>query len=364
MLIHVDITNGLTRKDAVFSPTTFKDIFLKESHLEEFIRSHVEILFVSENGEEASIESLLIVGQHVVNSERGKSDLMAIDGSGRLVLIEIKRDLEDIRQRKEPFEFQAIMYAAGLATIKTQERLIELIYAPYIEKHRSEESFREYKNLTASEIARRKLDEFLKINNASETFNQKQRILLVASEFDAQTLSAISWLIANGVDFSCFTLNPGKLLDQYFVNVEQVLPLPTLENNYVDIYSGSSLSNSKQRMSSATGSKQYLPRIPQLFEWDILKQGDILTIANKENSEAEVLSKTEVRHKGEAMTYNEWGKRITGWSTLNIYLFAVHKERGKTLDELRAEKMQQRQAQSQEDLIEQPTNVIESNLAV
>jgi hypothetical protein len=362
MLIHVDITNGLTRKDAVFSPTTFKSISLKESDLEEFIRNHVEILFASDNGEEASNESLLIVGQQVENVEKGRSDLIAVDGSGRLVLIEIKRDLEDIRQRKEPFEFQAIRYAASLATIKTQERLIELIYAPYIEKHRNEDGFREFKNLTASEIARRKLDEFLKFNNATETFNQKQRILLVSSEFDSQTLSAVSWLIANGVDISCFTLTPGKLLDQYFVNVEQVLPLPTLEDNYVDINSRSSLpSHNRQRTSSSTGNKQYLPRIPAMFEWGILKAGDILSIADQLNSEAEVLSTTQVRFQGEAMSYNEWGQRVTGWSSLNIYSYAVHQESSKTLDELRTEKMRQLQAQTREDSTEPQTGEAENN---
>jgi len=347
MMIHVDITGGLTRKDAVFIPTTFKDINLKESDLEEFIRNHVGILSASENGE-ASSESLLIVGQQVTNAERGRSDLTAVDGNGYLVLIEIKRDLEDIQQRKEPFEFQAIRYAASLATIKTQERLIEQIYAPYIERHKTE--FEEFRGLTASEIAVRKLNDFLVRTGATKTFNQKQRILLVSSEFDPQTLSAVSWLIANGVDISCFTLTPGKLLDQFFVSVEQVLPLPSLEDNYVDINSRSSLPSRSPRTSSPAGNKQYLPRIPALFDWRILRQGDILFIVDQENSEAEVLSKTQVRFQGQPMSYNEWGQRVTGWSALNIYSYAVHQGRGKTLDELRTEKMQQLQSETQEDL--------------
>lgn len=352
MMIHVDITGGLTRKDAVFVPTTFKEINLRESDLEEFIRNHVGILSAAENGE-ASSESLLIVGQQVSNAERGRSDLTAVDGNGHLVLIEIKRDLEDIRQRKEPFEFQAIRYAASLATIKTQERLIEQIYAPYIERHRTE--FEEFRGLTASEIAVRKLNDFLVRTGATKTFNQKQRILLVSSEFDSQTLSAVSWLIANGVDISCFTLTPGKLLDQFFVNVEQVLPLPSLEDNYVDINSGNSLPSRSQRTSSPTGNKQSLPRIPALFDWGILRQGDILFIADQENSEAEVLSKTQVRFQGQPMSYNEWGQRVTGWSALNIYSYAVHQGRGKTLDELRTEKMQQLQSETQEDLTVEET---------
>ena len=276
--------------------------------------------------------------------------MIAVDGSGRLVLIEIKRDLDDIKQRKEPFEFQAIRYAASLATVKTQEQLIELVYAPYIEKHRDEKEFSTYsRGFTASEIARRKLDEFLKGNNAIETFNQKQRIMLLSSEFDPQTLSAVSWLIANGVDISCFTLTPGKLLDQHFINVEKVLPLLSLEDNYIDLSSSNTVSKSK--VSSPSGSsKKYLPRMPILFKWGLVKPGDRLTVLDHENSEAEVLSETEVRFNGEILPYNEWGQRVTGWSSLNIYKFAVHTELGKTLDELRAEKMGQLQAQAQEEM--------------
>ncbi|MFO8066930.1 MAG: hypothetical protein R6U11_05040, partial [Bacteroidales bacterium] len=61
------------------------------------------------------------IGSQVTNSEKGRSDLTAIDDNGNLVLIEIKRDIEDIKARKEELEFQAIRYAAGYAKIKTPE---------------------------------------------------------------------------------------------------------------------------------------------------------------------------------------------------------------------------------------------------
>jgi hypothetical protein len=35
---------------------------------------------------------LLIVGQQVINKEGGRSDLVAVDGEGNVVLIELKRD--------------------------------------------------------------------------------------------------------------------------------------------------------------------------------------------------------------------------------------------------------------------------------
>jgi len=86
---------------------SLKELNLKENDLEEFLRKNIDLLFEEED--------ILIIGQQVKNKENGRSDLIAIDGEGNLVLIEIKRDKEDIIHRKEPFEFQAIRYAANLA---------------------------------------------------------------------------------------------------------------------------------------------------------------------------------------------------------------------------------------------------------
>src|SRR3712207_8835569 len=85
------------------------------SDLEEFLRKNIEVIFED--------ETLLVVGKQVVNKENGRSDLTAVDENGNLVLIEVKRDVEDIRQRKESFEFQAIRYAASYAKIKTPDDL-------------------------------------------------------------------------------------------------------------------------------------------------------------------------------------------------------------------------------------------------
>ncbi len=78
---------------------TFRKLELKEAHLEEFIRKNLGQLFGDE-------ESLLMVGQQVVDEEGSRSDLVAIDGDGCLVLLEIKRDLLDIKSRSEALESQ------------------------------------------------------------------------------------------------------------------------------------------------------------------------------------------------------------------------------------------------------------------
>ncbi|WP_243154533.1 hypothetical protein [Clostridium sporogenes] len=59
-----------------------------------------------------------MVVKQVVNKENGRSDLTAIDENGNLVLIEFKRDVKDIRQRKEAFEFQDIRVCCRLCKNK------------------------------------------------------------------------------------------------------------------------------------------------------------------------------------------------------------------------------------------------------
>ena len=100
--------------------TTFKELGMKESHVEELLRRNVEMLCNEE-------DSMLIVGQQVTNESSGRSDLTAIDNEGNIVLIEIKRDKKDIEHRKEAFEFQAIRYAASFATIHSIEEFIQNI---------------------------------------------------------------------------------------------------------------------------------------------------------------------------------------------------------------------------------------------
>ena len=68
--------------------TTFAELNMKESDIEEIIRSNIDLLCDDE-------ESMLIVGQQVKNDQNGRSDLTAIDNNGDIVLIEIKRDKKD-----------------------------------------------------------------------------------------------------------------------------------------------------------------------------------------------------------------------------------------------------------------------------
>lgn len=189
-------------------PTTFKELGMTEKDIEELIKKNTDLI--------TEDETILIIGQQVRNADNGICDLVGINQDGDLVLIEIKRDRQDIESRREAFEFQAIRYAASFATIQDIDDLINKVYAPYLEKNKDEwlDS-----NLTVVESANRKLVDFFQQNDISiEEFNERQKIILVASDFDNQTKSAVAWLNNNGVEIACYQLIPYKWNDHIFLD--------------------------------------------------------------------------------------------------------------------------------------------------
>jgi len=303
---------------------TFSELGMQENNIEEILRCNIEMLC----GEE---ESMLLVGRQVRNEKMGRSDLTAVDNNGSIVLIELKRDIKDIEKLKEAFEFQAIRYAASYATIETTDELVKKVFAPYIEKYRDEF---EQGELTSYELGLRKLNEFLEANDAVNSFNRKQRIILAASDYDEQTLSAVAWLNKNGVDMTCFKLVPYRVNDVILLNAEKVLPLADYDEYYVNLLDKTSPSTKPHK----SGTRRSLPKIDSMLKWGVVKPGDIIKAKDHED-EATLLENGNVQVNGEEMSMQKWLKGIFGWSSIQTYVFAVHKESGKTLSEIRRDYM-------------------------
>jgi len=322
------------KQAARIEPVTFSELNMTENDIEEILRNSIDMICDEE-------ESMLIVGRQVRNEKNGRSDLTAVDNNGNIVLIEIKRDRKDIEHRKEAFEFQAIRYAASYATIDKTDDLVKKVYAPYIEKYRSEFELGE---LTSFELGIRKLNEFLQVNDAQKNFNEKQRIILVASDFDEQTLSAVAWLNSNNVDMSCYRLTPYKLNEDLFFYVEKLLPVTNYDDYYVNLMD-------KSAVTTVTGDKKItrrsLPKIDLMLEWGVVKEGDIIVAKDRED-EGRLLSNGNVMVNGEEKSMQAWLKEIYGWSSVQTYVFAVHKETGKTLSQIREEYMVQKETESTE----------------
>lgn len=307
-------------------PVTFTDLNMLESDIEELLRNNIEMLCDDE-------ESLLVVGRQVKNEKNGRSDLTAVDNNGKVVLIEIKRDRKDIGSRKEAFEFQAIRYAASYATITKVEELVTNVYAPYIEKYREEFEIGE---LTSYELGLRKLTEFLKVNGAENDFNEKQKIILAASDFDEQTISAVAWLNSNNVDISCYKLVPYIINGEVYLDIEKVLPVSEHNDYYVNLMDRSNVSIVK---SKGSYTRRSLPKIDALLEWGVVKPGDIL-IAKGKTEEAVLQANGNVLANDKEQSMLAWLKEVFQWSNIATYDFTVLKENGKTLSQIREEYME------------------------
>lgn len=312
------------KKAEKIESVTFSDLGMQESDIEEILRCSIDMLCDDE-------ESMLIVGRQVKNAKLGRSDLTAVDNKGNIVLIEIKRDRKDIENRKEAFEFQAIRYAASYATIESPDDLVKKVYAPYIEKYRDEFELGE---LTSYELGIRKLNEFLRVNGAENNFNKKQKIILVASDYDEQTLSAVAWLNSNFVDMSCIKLTPYKINNEVYLNAEKLLPLTDYDDYYVNLMEKSSpvLKQNKDY------TRRSLPKIDTMLDWGVVKAGDIIVAKGRED-EATLVKNGNVLVEGKEMSLLSWLKEVFGWSNIATYDFSILKESGKTLAQIRAEYM-------------------------
>ncbi|HDK7156454.1 TPA: hypothetical protein PTV43_001582 [Clostridium botulinum] len=64
-----------------------------------------------------------------------------------------------------------------------------------------------------------------------------------------------------------------------------------------------------------------------------------MVIKNRDNSEATVIDSKYVDFKGKKLTFNKWGQKVTGWSSIRTYDWVLIKGKDKTLHEMRQDKI-------------------------
>ncbi len=96
----------------------------------------------------------------------------------------------------------------------------------------------------------------------------------------------------------------------------------------------------EMKKSSGSITRTVLPKIRDMLSWGVVSAGDML-IAKGYNEEVELLINGHVTYNGEEMTIQNWLRRVTGWKAVDTYVFAVHKESGKSLIQIRKEYMEE-----------------------
>lgn len=177
----------------------------ERTHMEQWVAGYPQILG----------EDLLIITTEYDKFDKtsNRLDVLAVDTNGKIVVIELKRDIAD-----KFVDLQAIHYAAYCSTLNLEQ--VVVMMADYKDKSKDEiES--EIKNFIVN-------DEFI-------DFDNQPRMMLVANDFREETLAAVLWLRDNGLDITCIKLEPYKISGKIAVKPEILIPLPEAKDFMIHV---------------------------------------------------------------------------------------------------------------------------------
>ena len=186
------------------TPTTFAAEGLQERQdLQEALKSCIDTI----------APDCLVISEEFSYWEdsRRRIDLLAIDKSANLVVIELKRD-----EIGAHMELQALRYAAMISTM-TFDKACE-----YFERYIAKEGL---------EInAREAILNFVDLDESSlDDFGNDVRIVLASADFGKELTTSVLWLRDKGIDISCVRLTPYRYKGDVLINAEQIIPIPEAE---------------------------------------------------------------------------------------------------------------------------------------
>jgi hypothetical protein len=310
------------------SKITYKSLGLVENALEEFLQENIDVLTQEEDYE------LKIIGKQVRNNANKRTDLVGIDSNGNVVVIEIKRDEDDMKVRRDNFESQAIRYAASFAKINSVEEIVEKVYANYLIKCEN------VKEDEAVEVGITQIVDFLERHGTFQNFNADQRILLVASSFDPSVLSASAWLLTKGLDITCFEIAPqlieGESENDYLLEIKKLLPLGSDDDYFSEIITNDNKRPTTRKQSN--GTRKSFPKLIHMIEVGLVSEGDEIYYKNKEiESKATIYGGNNIEYNVKIISLNAWSKQFVASGKVNGYDYAIVKDKDKSLSEIRAE---------------------------
>ncbi|NBC56893.1 MAG: DUF4268 domain-containing protein [Bacteroidetes bacterium] len=188
----------------------FKDLGYRErEHLQEWIAKNPEVLG----------EDMLIIQKEYqgFNDTNERLDLLAIDKSGDLVIIENK--LDDTGRN---VVWQALKYASYCSTLTTSQ--IIRIYQEYLDQEQTESNAKE----NILEFLEREDDTDLLLNA------NDQRIIFIANQFRKEVTSTVLWLLNHEVNIQCFRVTPYLFDGDEFLQIEQIIPIPETTEFMID----------------------------------------------------------------------------------------------------------------------------------
>jgi alkylated DNA nucleotide flippase Atl1 len=178
---------------------------LEVQHVERWIRQCPDLVG----------EDLRVITNQFAQFEGAKDrlDILALDRSGRLVVIEVKRDSSGAYQ-----DLQALRYAAYVSTFRAPQ---------LVDAYRSYRERDDGTHLDEAQ-ARAELEKFIDGGDLDVLDEDEQpRIILVAGGFEAGVTSTVLWLRrVHGLDITCVQLVPYEVGDEVVIGSSILIPLP------------------------------------------------------------------------------------------------------------------------------------------
>ncbi|BAY29322.1 hypothetical protein NIES2107_11630 [Nostoc carneum NIES-2107] len=217
--------------------------WLERQHLQPLLRDSPEVID----------PGLFIIAEEFSNWEDSKRriDLLGLDEEGNLVVIEIKR-IEDGGH----LELQSIRYAAMVSAMN---------FEAVVHAHQQFLS-KSGKDFTNAEL---EIKRFLDIEEFEEGFiSNTPRIILIAPSFSQEITTTVLWLNERGIDIRCIKVNIYNINGSQFLNLEQIIPLPSVADYQIKIRE-----KTNQAVREASTKQRREKTINTLIKYGVLHEG-------------------------------------------------------------------------------------------
>ena len=201
--------------------------FRERDHLQEWLVKNPQSLG----------EDLLIIQKEFSGflDTNERLDILALDKSGSLVVIENKLD-----DSGKDVTWQALKYVSYCSTLKKED--IREIYQEYLNTQNE------------SSEASEKLSEFYHgsdyENLELNVGNNSQRVILVAANFRKEVTSTVLWLINFEIKIKCFKVSLHSQGEDLFLDVNQIIPTKEAEDYMIRMADKTQIENLSKKSNS------------------------------------------------------------------------------------------------------------------
>lgn len=245
------ISNGLDNARKI-AQSSFADLNIWERrHIEEWVRTNPQMLG----------EDLLVVSTEFdrFTNSNDRLDILALDKSGNLVVIELKRD-----PAAGYADLQALRYAAMVSSMTIE------VLVPYYRSYREKYD----KDVLSETEAKKQLVEFVEAESFSELSN-KPRIILCSEGFSQEMTTTVLWLREAEIDIRCVKITPYQVDEQIIIVPKVVIPLEEAEQYLIEI-------KHKEAEREQSGRKNRPPTITILLDNHLVQEGEVIFFLKSE----------------------------------------------------------------------------------